>query len=159
MINITRSMTSADYALLSNEEKKGLINVTDESGYAFDADDIAYDSDNSVKDILDKMCYRLIASTPSGKTYVQQLTEIATTFNALTKTQKATAVLYLSDEIFKCIDLRGRFVKMDVSGSSVIFSGFDVTNKTYHYAIASFTLTDGSSLVASSDMELYILGK
>ena len=46
-------MTSADYALLSADEKKGLINVTDESGYAFDADDIAYDETYSTKQKID----------------------------------------------------------------------------------------------------------
>lgn len=42
VVNITRSMTSADYALLSADEKKGIIDVTDELGNSLTAGDVGY---------------------------------------------------------------------------------------------------------------------
>lgn len=75
VVNVTRQMTLAEFNQLTAEQKKGLINVTDQQGHTITASDVPYDSNTSVKDKIDEITLFETVTTTSGTWQVQKIGE------------------------------------------------------------------------------------
>ena len=58
VVDVTREMTLAEFNQLTAEQKKGIIDVTDQQGHPITASDIPYDSNTNVKDKIDTLINR-----------------------------------------------------------------------------------------------------
>jgi len=70
VVNVTRQMTLAEFNQLTAEQKKGLIDVTDQQGHPITASDIPYDSNNTVKEKIDEVDTNKIAWQSIKNVYI-----------------------------------------------------------------------------------------
>lgn len=73
VVNVTRQMTLAEFNQLTAEQKKGLIDVTDQQGHSITANDVPYDSNTSVKEKIDSkvISYADVTATTDNYGHIQ----------------------------------------------------------------------------------------
>ena len=124
------------------------------------AENIAYDSNNSVKDMIDKIGYTEVARGNANQTYAQQLEQLQTAFNALSGEERMRSVIFTNGQYFYPSDSNNRAIYscLYIAGGVVAVS-LDILNKTRKYILNNFTIVDNSSDNNASIMFLYVLDK
>lgn len=101
--------------------------------------------------------YVKIAEATANQTFATQLTQLTSAFSSLTDEQKATAYLKSGNSITHIQDISmGRFSGITIAGSVYITTYVISTSKLYN-CVGNFTVTDNSSNVNASNLELWVL--
>lgn len=151
-----REMTAAEYAQLTAEQKKGLINILDEQGHpitasatGFDNTGTSFEGDN-VQEVLEEVDTALDDLSPK--------TILSIPANTYSTTRQALVALY---NAFMTIPQAYRYRAKIVVREQVQYSLCDLRNLAFTYTVTQLNMVASYSLYISSNSSncYYLLGE
>lgn len=167
-LNPNRGLPTMTYAQAEDcglTESERLWCRTDGEDTPVTADDIPYDSNNSVKDKIDELeSVKSILAIPANtySTWALAFAQLNTAYQGLSATQKQKAVITRADAIiYRPSNLGGQFsTEYNTSSTIVSVQVFNLTDNKFlnlQFYTGSYQLNDDSANAQSQKLELLVV--